>query len=269
VVTGDDAAVTAALTVVATLVGLAVGSFLNVVIARVPEGRSVVRPASACPACGEPIRPRDNVPVVSWLLLRGRARCCGVPISRRYPLVELLTGLGFGAVTAWQGPSWLLPALLYLVAVSVALTFIDLDVKRLPNQIVLPSYPVVAALLALASLGTGDWWPFARAVISGIALYGVYFVLMVIKPDGMGFGDVKLAFVLGMYLGYAGWGQVFFGTFAASLLGGLVGIGLILARRAGRKTEIPYGPYMIAGAWLGLTIGDEVVDWYLRLSGWR
>jgi leader peptidase (prepilin peptidase)/N-methyltransferase len=265
----DDAVATVLLVTVTVLAGLAIGSFLNVVIARVPEGRSVVRPGSACPACGEPIGPRDNVPVVSWLLLRGRARCCGTPIGRRYPLVELVTAAGFGAVAAWQGMSWLLPALLYLVAISVALTVIDLDVKRLPNAIVLPSYAVVAALLAFAALGTGDWWPFARAVISGAVLYAVYFTLMVINPNGMGFGDVKLAFVLGMYLGWAGWGQVFFGTFAASLLGGLVGIALIAARRAGRKTEIPYGPYMIAGAWLGLTLGDEVVDWYLGVSGWR
>jgi leader peptidase (prepilin peptidase)/N-methyltransferase len=261
--------VTGLIVAFAAVAGLLIGSFLNVVIARVPEGRSVVRPASACPACGEPIRPAENIPVVSWLLLRGRARCCGTPISGRYPFVELLTGAAFAAVTAWQGLSWLLPALLYLVAISIALTFIDLDHKRLPNDIVLPSYLVVAALLALAAAGTGDWWPFARALISGAALYAVYFALMVVKPGGMGFGDVKLAFVLGMYLGWFGWGQVLFGTFAASLLGGVVGIGLIAARRAGRKTEIPYGPYMIAGAWLGLTIGDEVVDWYLRVSGWR
>jgi len=268
-VSGDDAAVTVVVTVLATVVGLAVGSFLNVVIARVPEGRSVVRPASACPACGEPIRAAENVPVLSWVLLRGRASCCGTPISARYPLVELLTAAGFGAVAAWQGLSWLLPALLYLVAISVALTFIDLDTKRLPNDIVLPSYPVAAALLALAVLDAGDWWPLARAGMAGVALYVFYGLLWFAYPKGMGLGDVKLAGVLGMYLGWFGWGQVFFGTFAASLLGGVVGIALMLAGRAGRKTAIPYGPYMIVGAWLGITVGGAVVDWYLDLSGWR
>ena len=264
-----DATVTVVVTVFATVAGLAIGSFLNVVIARVPEGRSVVRPASACPACGQPIRASENIPVASWLLLRGRASCCGAPISPRYPLVELLTAVAFGAVAAWQGLSWLLPALLFLVAISIALTFIDLDTKRLPFDIVAPSYPVAAALLALAVLEDGDWWPLARAGISGAALWAFYRLLHALYPRGMGYGDVRLAGVLGMYLGWFGWGEVFFGTFAASLLGGVLGILLIALGRAGRKSEIPYGPYMIAGAWLGITVGGHVVDWYLETSGWR
>ena len=259
----------AALAAVAGLVGLLVGSFLNVVVARVPEGRSVVTPRSACPACGTPIRPAENVPVVSWLLLRGRAACCGAPISRRYPLVEVITAAAFAAVTAWQGLSWLLPALLYLAAISIALTFIDLDHFRLPDQIVLPSYGVVAALLGVAAVGEGEYRPLLRAAAAGAALWVFYFTLRVINPRGMGYGDVKLAGVLGMYFGWFGWGEVALGTFLGFAVGGVAGIGLMLAGRAGRKTQIPFGPYMIVGAWLGLAVGGAVWDWYLDLSGYR
>jgi leader peptidase (prepilin peptidase)/N-methyltransferase len=225
----EDPAAVAALAVVAGIVGLLVGSFLNVVIARVPEGRSVVTPRSACPACGTPIPPSQNVPVVSWLL----------------------------------------PALLYLVAISVALTMIDIDHFRLPDAIVLPSYAVVAALLGVAAAGEGEYRPLLRAAIAGAVLWVFYFVLRVIKPQGMGYGDVKLAGVLGMYLGWFGWGEVALGTFLGFAIGGVAGIALMVAGRAGRKTQIPFGPYMIAGAWLGLTVGGAVWDWYLRVSGYR
>src|SRR4051794_24364013 len=158
------------LTLLCGVVGLAIGSFLNVVIWRVPRGESIAHPPSACPACGHAIRRRDNVPVVSWLVLRARCRDCRAPISGRYPLVELGTGVLF-ALTAWfAGPTWILPALLYLAAISVALALIDVDTKRLPDAIVLPSYPVALALLALASWnpgGTSDWPALLRAVIGG------------------------------------------------------------------------------------------------------
>jgi len=136
------------------LLGLAVGSFLNVVVARVPAGASVVRPGSACPSCGHEIRARHNVPVLSWLWLRGRCADCRSPISPRYPIVELLTALLFAAVTAELGADHrltLAPALLYFTALGVALAAIDLDVHRLPNALVLPSYPVLAGLLVLAA----------------------------------------------------------------------------------------------------------------------
>jgi leader peptidase (prepilin peptidase)/N-methyltransferase len=261
--------VTGLLSALAAVVGLLVGSFLNVVIARVPERRSVVTPRSACPACGTPIGAAQNIPVFSWLFLRGRAACCGAPISARYPLVELLTAVAFAAVTAWQGASWLLPALLYLVAISVALTFIDLDHFRLPDEIVLPSYLVVAALLTLPAVAGDDYRPLLRAAIAGAVLWVFFYVLCIINPRGMGFGDVKLAGVLGMVLGWFGWGEVAFGTFLAFLLGGVVGIALMVAGRADRKTPIPFGPYLIAGTWLGIAVGGPVWDWYLGVSGYR
>lgn len=264
----SDGLLLAVLVVWVGVVGLLIGSFLNVVVWRVPRGESVVHPPSACPRCQHPIRARDNVPVLSWLLLRGRCRDCGEPISPRYPLVEGATGLLF-ALTAWAvGLSWVLPALLYLVAVSVALALIDIDVKRLPNAIVLPSYPVAIALLALASWnpgGASDWGALLRAAIGGAVLYVIYFVIVLVYPAGMGFGDVKLAGVLGLYLGWFGWGALAFGWFAAFLLGGVFSVGLLLSGRAGRKTGIPFGPWMLAGAFVGIAAGQAVGSWYLGI----
>lgn len=249
--------------------GLIVGSFLNVVIVRVPPGRSVVTPRSACPVCDQPIRGRDNVPVLSWLLLRGRSRCCGEPISVRYPAVELATALAFAAIAAWKGWSWELPGLLYLAAVGIALAVIDHDVKRLPDAIVLPSYPVAAALLTLAAIAGGHPHALVGTVVGGIAMWGFYFLLAMIYPAGMGFGDVKLGGVLGLYLGWYGWEQTVVGGFAAFGLGAVVGVAAMAFAGATRKSMIPFGPFMIVGAWLGLTVGTAVVDWYLRLSGLR
>jgi leader peptidase (prepilin peptidase)/N-methyltransferase len=254
----------------AALLGLAIGSFLNVVVWRVPRGASVVRPPSACPRCTHPIRARDNVPVLSWLLLRGRCRDCAEPIARRYPLVEAGTGVAFVAVTAVVGVSWVLPAALYLTAIAVALALIDLDVHRLPDAIVLPSYPVLAALLALASWnpgGASDWGALLRAGIGGAGLLAFYLAAALVYPAGMGRGDVKLAGVLGMVLAWFGWGPLAVGAFAAFLLGALFSVGLMAAGRAGRKSGIPFGPWMLLGAFLGIAVGEPLADWYLGLLG--
>lgn len=251
------------------VLGLLVGSFLNVVVARVPEDRSVVSPGSACPRCGTPIGPRDNVPVLSWLLLRGRARCCGEPISVRYPLVEAGTAVAFGLVGAWLGPVAELPAFLYLAAISIALALIDLDTFRLPFVIVAPSYPVGLALLGAASFVHRDGASMLRAVLGAAALWAFYRLLHAVYPQGMGYGDVRLAGVLGMYLAWVGWGALVPGAFFAFLVGGVVGIGVILFGRGGLKTQIPYGPYMLVGAWMGLLWGEGLTDLYLRASGLR
>jgi leader peptidase (prepilin peptidase) / N-methyltransferase len=253
--------------VCATVLGLLIGSFLNVVIARVPRGESVVRPRSSCPSCGLPIAERDNIPVLSWLLLRGRSRCCGTRISARYPLVEAVTAAGFGVSAAWTGPSWRLPAVLYLVAIGIALTVIDLEHRRLPNRIVFPSYPIAAVLLTLAALAEGAPGRLLQAAIWGVALYAFYFALIFIYPAGMGFGDVKLAGLLGMYLGWFGWQYAVVGCFLGFVVGGVVGIGLMVAGRAGRKTMIPFGPSMIVGAFLALAVAAPVASWYLSTSG--
>ncbi|MFC5382377.1 prepilin peptidase [Aquipuribacter nitratireducens] len=256
------------------LVGLAIGSFLNVVVHRVPAGRSVVHPPSACPRCGNRIRPRDNVPVLGWLLLRGRCRDCGEPISPRYPLVELGTGVAFALVTwfvldalAGERSTLVLPALLYLAAITVALGLIDLDVRRLPDAIVLPSYVVLVVLLGLASIAEGDWWPFVRALIGGASGFVFYFALAIAYPAGMGFGDVKLAGVLGLVLGWFGWGALLVGVFSGFLLGAMVSVLFIGLRLATRKSLIPFGPYMLAGCWIGVTVGGPLFSAYLRLVG--
>jgi leader peptidase (prepilin peptidase)/N-methyltransferase len=256
--------------VVAGILGLAVGSFLNVVIYRVPAGESVVRPASRCPSCGAAIRNRHNVPVLGWLVLRGRCFDCRARISPRYPLVELATGLLFAAMT-WRmldlDIPGAIPAYLYFTAIGVALAMIDIDHKRLPDAIVLPSYAVVAVLLTIASIASGDWWPLARAGIGAAALFAGYFVLALIYPAGMGFGDVKLAFVIGAVLGYLSWEAFAVGVFGGFLLGSLGGIALLATRRGTRKSTIPYGPYMIAAALLAVFVAHPVAEAYLHLLG--
>lgn len=251
----------------AALLGLLVGSFLNVVIYRVPRGESVVRPRSRCPGCGYELSWYDNVPVLSWLLLRGRCRRCQAPISARYPLVEALTAVVFGLL-AWKfGATWQLPAFLYLGAVGVALAFIDLDTKRLPDVLTLPSYVVGGALLLLPAVADGSWSAYLRAWLGALALFGFYFLLAFIYPAGMGFGDVKLAGVLGLYLAWLGWGVLVVGGFLGFLLGGLIGGALMIVRRAGRKSKIPFGPFMILGAFLALWIGQPIADWYAGILG--
>jgi leader peptidase (prepilin peptidase) / N-methyltransferase len=214
------------------------------------------------------IRRRDNVPVVSWLVLRGRCRDCSAPISARYPLVEATTAVVF-ALVAWRfGPSWELPAYLWLAAIGIALVLIDLDVHRLPDAIVLPSYPVVIGLLALAGLNPGgeaDWGALLRALAGGAILFVAYFLMAVAYPGGMGFGDVKLAGVLGLGLGWLGWGALVVGGFSAFLLGGLFSVALLLLRRAGRRSGIPFGPWMVLGAAVGVAVGEQVWRAYLGL----
>lgn len=272
---------TLAVVLLTAVLGLAVGSFLNVVVHRVPNGLSVVAPASACPGCGHGIRPRDNVPVVSWLVLRGRCRDCAAPISARYPLVELATAALFAVVAGVTVPGLglatngraaattvvALVALLYLMAISIALALIDAEVHRLPNAIVLPAYPVLAALLVTSSALSGDWAALGRAGTGLVVLGGAYLLLALAVPGGMGLGDVKLAGVLGMVLAYLGWGPLTVGAFGAFVLGGTFAIGLMVSGRARRGSGVPFGPWMLGGAWLGVFAGQPLLDGYLRIIG--
>jgi leader peptidase (prepilin peptidase)/N-methyltransferase len=270
-----DPAVAVFVLVFAGLFGLVIGSFLNVVVYRVPAGIPLTR-ESRCPSCDAPVRPWQNVPVISWLALRGRCASCGASISTRYPAVELATAAAFVAVAWWAlyavaDPGYtssvvpVVIAYLYLAAISVALTLIDLDVHRLPNAIVLPAYPVLLGLFTLACVLGADWTALLQAVAGGIVLYAFYLVLRLVRPAGMGGGDVKLAGVLGIALGWLGWGALVVGAFAAFLLGGVFGLALLATKRAGRKTAIPFGPWMIAGAWIGIFAGDAVARWYTGL----
>jgi leader peptidase (prepilin peptidase)/N-methyltransferase len=249
---------------IAGLLGLVVGSFLNVVIHRVPGGQSLIRPGSHCPHCGAAVRNRHNVPVLGWLLLRGRCADCAARIRARYPLVEAGTAALFVAVTAHFGLSWKLPAYLYLAGVAVALAAIDLDTMRLPDAIVLPSYGIALGLLTPAMVAEDGWAAGIRGLLAGAALFALYFGIATVHP-GMGFGDVKLAPLLGLYLGFLGWQFLAVGAFAGFLLGGVVGAVLLAAGRASRRTRIPFGPYMLAGALLAVFAGAPVADWYLGL----
>jgi leader peptidase (prepilin peptidase)/N-methyltransferase len=255
--------VTALLVGLCAVFGLAIGSFLNVVIHRVPKGESVIRPVSACPGCQTPIRPRDNIPVAGWLLLKGRCRTCQERISPRYPIVELTTAALFVVIALRFGLDPVLPAYLYLAAVGLALGVIDLDCKRLPDALTLPSYPVAAALLGIAALAGSDSGEFVRALLGGAAMYAVYFGLCFAYPAGMGFGDVKLAGVLGMYTAWLGWGAWAVGVFLGFFLGGIFGIVLIAANRGGRKSMVPFGPFMLLGVLVAIMFGQELARAYL------
>lgn len=263
--------------------GLAMGSFLNVVVYRVPAGLSIVSPPSACPNCHHAIRRRDNVPVLSWLILRGRCRDCSKPISVRYPLVELGTGLAFVGVAATQAPAiaaatslpafagslLLLVALLYLLAISIALAIIDIETQRLPDVIVLPAYPVGVVLLVASALLRGEPSNLIVAGIGLVALLAFYAALAFGYRGGMGMGDVKLSGALGLYLGYLGLGPLLIGAFAPFVFGGLFALVLVVLKRAGRKSRIPFGPWMLAGSWLGILAGQVLFVKYLELVGLR
>ncbi|KQZ83958.1 peptidase A24 [Microbacterium sp. Root166] len=271
---------TAFIVVTAGVFGLLIGSFLNVVAYRVPAGISLLR-ESRCPQCDAAVKPWQNVPVVSWLALRGRCAACHSPIAPRYAVVEGITGLAFAAIAWWAltaglavpatsspqiwADALIIIAFLYFAAISIVLTLIDLDTHRLPNAIVLPSYLVAGVLLTAASALSGDWIALLRAAIGMVSLYAFYFLLRLARPGGMGGGDVKLAGVVGLYLGFIGWGALVVGAFAAFVLGGVFGLALIALRRAGRKTAIPFGPWMIAGAWVGIFTGEALARWYMEL----
>lgn len=249
------------------VLGLVIGSFLNVVIYRVPAGLSVVSPRSACPRCQTAIRARDNIPVLSWLLLRGRCRDCAAPISARYPAVELATGALFALVAGWaltQAPA-LLPLWLYLAAAGVALFMIDVDTMRLPDQIVKPSYVVVAAGLVTAGVLAGEWPVTRVGVCALIWLLTFAIPWLVTTGRGMGFGDVKLAPLLGAALGAVGYGEALVGLMSGFLIGAVVAPLLMLVK--GGKRKIPYGPYMLTGALVGLLFGGDAWTWYLTFTG--
>lgn len=252
----------------AGVLGLAVGSFLNVVAHRVPLALSVSRPASRCPSCAHPIRRRHNVPVLGWLLLRGRCADCAAPISARYPAVELLTAVLFVGVTArlvQLGLPTAVPAFLWFVAVGIVLALIDLDVRRLPDVITLPAYPVLAVLLIAAALLAGEPESLLRAAIGAVASYAFYYALALAKPGAMGFGDVKAAGLVGGMLAFVSFPVLLVGTLAAFVLGASVGVASLLARRADRTTAVPFGPFMVTGALLALFVGAPLADTYRRL----
>ena len=250
---------TALIVVASALLGLAVGSFLNVVIWRVPRHESVVAPPSHCPGCDAEIAPYDNIPVLSWIILRGRCRRCGIHISVRYPLVEAGTALLWALLALRFHDTWALPAYLVLAAGLVALSLIDLDTYLLPNRIVYPLTVVVVALFGVAAVVGHDGAAFGRALVGGLAAFAVFLLLHLVSPRGMGFGDVKLSLVLGVSLGWVSGALVFLGMFLAFLLGSVIGILLILTKVRGRRDHVPFGPFLAAGTMVALLIGEPIL----------
>lgn len=265
-----------ALLLIALLFGLIIGSFLNVCIYRLPRNMSIVSPPSSCPRCRKPIRPWENIPVVSFLFLRGKCRACGEPISLRYPLVELLNGLLYMLVVLAFGSGWHLPFLFAFVSAMTVITFIDLDFQIIPDVITLPG--IVIGLVA-ASLLLPD--PFAlrlsaqHALAGGAAVVGLtnsalgvllggglFYLIAVLSRGGMGGGDIKMMAMVGAFMG---WKAVLLTTFLGSLTGSVVGIFLVLFRGKGRKTKVPFGPFLALGALLTLFLGGGIVRWYFSL----
>jgi len=240
----------------AFLGGLLAGSFITVVAHRVPRGESIVGPRSRCPNCGTQIAAYDNLPVFSWLLLRGRARCCGASISPRYPLTELTLGALYAATVAvlWDDPAEVALGLV-LVTTLTAVTLTDLERRIIPNKILL-----VAAVLGVAIAAVGDPSSLPERAIAAAAAGGLLFAAALAYPRGMGLGDVKLAAVMGLFLGR----NVAPAILVALLAGSLVGLAMIARDGAGaRKRAIPFGPFLALGGVVGLLLGDQIVDLYL------
>ena len=245
--------------------GLAIGSFLNVIIYRVPRNESVVSPRSKCPSCGAPIKDRDNIPVLSWLLLKGRCRNCHAAISPRYLYVELAGGALFAGAAARIGFRWDLPAILVLLAGLLALACVDLELLVLPRKIVYPTLALLAGLLVLAAFVTEDWHRLLVAAICSAAWFVVFFLMNFASPRILGFGDVRLALVLGLGLGWLGWRYAVIGFFAANLVGAVLGVALIATKKMTREQPIPYGVFLALGAAFAIFAGPEIVPWFTRI----
>ncbi|MEW6584228.1 MAG: prepilin peptidase [Nitrospirota bacterium] len=249
--------------VIAFIIGSVIGSFLNVCIYRLPRNLSIVFPASRCPSCNTPIRPLDNIPILSYFLLGGKCRVCRAKIAFRYPLVEFLNAALYVLVVLRYGTGW--DTLIYCIFSStlVVITFIDLDFQIIPDRITLPGIPIglVAGAFFLPD-------PFMRysdlglkaSVIGFIAGGGLFYLVATVSRGGMGGGDIKMMAMVGAL---TGWKSVLLTTFLGSLSGSLVGIFLMIFKGKGRKTKIPFGPFLALGALLTLFFGQEILSWYL------
>jgi leader peptidase (prepilin peptidase)/N-methyltransferase len=237
------------------IAGLLIGSFLNVVIARVPAGRSLWHPGSSCPACGAGIAWHDNIPILSFIALRGRCRACAVPIPWRYPLVEAVTAAAFGVSAFAFGPSLQAVVAAAFLGTLVAITVIDLERQIIPDVISLPG--IVAGFLANLATGRVPWVDSLLGILVG---GGIFFVIILASGGGMGGGDMKLGAMLGAFLG---WKVVLLSVFAAVVVGGALAAVLIASGVRGRKDPIPFGPFLAAGGAAGLFWGERMVQWYL------
>jgi leader peptidase (prepilin peptidase)/N-methyltransferase len=242
--------------------GAVIGSFLNVCIYRIPAGVSIVHPPSRCPACGSSIRWYQNVPILSYLLLRGKCADCGVRISARYPLVEALTGLLFALVLYRIGFQWATLVYWLFAAALIVITFIDFDHQIIPDMISLPG--IAVGFLCSFAVPWISWTDSLLGILAGGgSLYLVAVVYeQLAKKEGMGGGDIKLLAMIGAFLG---WKAVLPVIFFSSLMGTLVGVPVMLIKKAGSKLAIPFGPFLAAAALFYLFWGAALIRWYLGL----
>jgi len=247
---------------IAAPLGLVFGSFVSVLVHRIPAGESVVRPRSRCPSCGVQIRARDNVPVVSWLVLRGRCRSCGARISVLYPSLELATGALFVAAALRAPSPWAAAVLAPFLSILLALSVIDVQTRRLPNRIVYPSLAVAAVTLVLVRI-MGASVDLRGAALGALGYGGFLLVFALAVPSGMGMGDVKLAALIGLVLGSFGLRFVAVAAGVGIPLGGVGAIGALLLG-ASRKRTLPFGPYLAAGALVAGVAGAQLADLYVK-----
>ncbi|MDX9714726.1 MAG: prepilin peptidase [Dissulfurispiraceae bacterium] len=261
--------------------GLAIGSFLNACIYRLPRQISLLRPSSSCPNCSKEIKPWDNVPVLSYILLFGKCRNCGAGISLRYPFVELLNGVLYVMAGSQFGIGWHLGFILFFISAMVLITFIDIDFQIIPDVITLPgiaiglagsafimpdpflvsSFRSIDILSSHAGLNTLAITGIMNAVYGLVLGGGLYYLIAVLSRGGMGGGDIKLMAMVGSFMG---WKAVLLTTFAGSLTGSLFGIFLMIFKGKNRKTKIPFGPFLAAGALITLFFGNAILTWYLN-----
>lgn len=254
----------AAVIIGSALAGAIVGSFLNVVIYRVPRGQSIVSPPSACPSCGRPITRRDNVPIVSYVLLRGRCRSCGTSISARYPVVEVLCAALFAGAAAREDFSGDLVSVLIFLGGLLALAVIDLEHLKLPKGVVYATLLGVSTVLFIQAAATGQWRRLLIAAACGASWFVVFYLLNAVSPKYLGFGDVRLAPLLGLELGWFGVGYVLLGFFSANLIGAAIGVTLIATKTIRRDQPVPYGVFLAMGAALALFAGPELLTHFHR-----
>jgi len=243
--------------------GLIIGSFCNVVIYRLPLGKSIVTPGSQCRSCGGPVRPWDNIPVLSYLLLKRRCRSCNTPISPRYPVVEFIPGLLFLLLYLKYGLSLSFVIYALLVSTLLVVTLIDYDHKIIPNTITLPGIAIGLGLSILSILSISVLPITPLASLLGVLGGGAFFYLIaLISRGGMGGGDIKLIAMIGAFLGWQG---AFFTILSGALLGSVVGVSLMVLGKKGRKDKVPFGPFLSIGAILFMLWGNQLIHWYLNL----
>lgn len=249
----------AAVEALAGVVGLAIGSFVGVLADRLPRQESIVSPPSHCVACSAPIRAADNIPVLSYLVLRGRCRSCGAHIPPRDAMLELGTAILF-VLVAWRVSSvWALPAYCLMAACLVAISAIDIEHMRIPSAIVYTTAALGAPLLVLASAGTHRWSALLGALIGGAAAFAAFFALFFSVPKGIGFGDVRLAGLCGAFLGWIGYREVVVGFLLSFILAGVPAVVLLALRKVQRRTQIPFGPFLAAGTVITVLFGAPIV----------